>query len=92
MIGFHENRANVLKIVDGKFFGEVRGTHSRQGGQTRGAAGIDASSTGCAPEETLAVGDGANDLAMLEAAGLGVAYRAKPAVPPPRRRASNIAT
>jgi len=31
-------------------------------------------------EETLAIGDGANDLAMLEAAGLGVAYRAKPAV------------
>ncbi len=31
-------------------------------------------------EETLAVGDGANDLDMLEAAGLGVAYRAKPAV------------
>jgi phosphoserine phosphatase len=33
-----------------------------------------------AMEETLAIGDGANDLAMLEAAGLGVAYRAKPAV------------
>ena len=30
--------------------------------------------------ETLAVGDGANDLAMIEAAGLGVAYRAKPVV------------
>ncbi len=30
--------------------------------------------------DTLAVGDGANDLAMLEAAGLGVAYRAKPKV------------
>ena len=30
--------------------------------------------------ETFAVGDGANDLAMLEAAGLGVAYRAKPKV------------
>jgi len=33
-----------------------------------------------APIEILAVGDGANDLAMLAAAGLGVAYRAKPAV------------
>ncbi|MEQ8749362.1 MAG: HAD hydrolase family protein, partial [Amphiplicatus sp.] len=31
-------------------------------------------------EETLAVGDGANDLSMLARAGLGVAYRAKPAV------------
>jgi phosphoserine phosphatase len=32
--------------------------------------------------ETLAIGDGANDLAMIEAAGLGVAYRAKPWSPP----------
>jgi phosphoserine phosphatase len=31
-------------------------------------------------EDVLAVGDGANDLAMIEAAGLGVAYRAKPVV------------
>ena len=35
---------------------------------------------GLAPEDTMAAGDGANDLAMLEEAGLGVAYRAKPAV------------
>src|SRR3712207_9058878 len=35
---------------------------------------------GLAPHETMAVGDGANDLAMLEEAGLGVAFRAKPAV------------
>ena len=35
---------------------------------------------GLSAGETLAVGDGANDLAMLEAAGLGIAYRAKPKV------------
>src|SRR5580692_9570292 len=35
---------------------------------------------GLSAEETLAVGDGANDLAMLEAAGLGVAFHAKPKV------------
>jgi len=35
---------------------------------------------GLAPEATLAVGDGANDLAMIREAGLGVAYRAKPIV------------
>ena len=35
---------------------------------------------GATPEDAVAVGDGANDLAMIEAAGLGVAYRAKPAV------------
>jgi phosphoserine phosphatase len=33
-----------------------------------------------APDETLAAGDGANDIAMIEAAGLGVAYHAKPKV------------
>jgi phosphoserine phosphatase len=33
-----------------------------------------------APEESLAVGDGANDLAMIQYAGLGVAYHAKPIV------------
>jgi phosphoserine phosphatase len=40
----------------------------------------EAASHGLTPENALAVGDGANDVAMLKAAGLGVAYRAKPAV------------
>jgi phosphoserine phosphatase len=35
---------------------------------------------GLAPEQTMAVGDGANDLAMIRKAGLGVAYHAKPIV------------
>ena len=35
---------------------------------------------GISPSQAMAVGDGANDLAMLGEAGLGVAYRAKPAV------------
>ena len=39
-----------------------------------------AAEIGAAPENAVAVGDGANDLAMIGAAGLGVAYRAKPAV------------
>ena len=39
-----------------------------------------AAERGLALSQTLAVGDGANDLAMLKAAGLGVAYRAKPRV------------
>jgi phosphoserine phosphatase len=40
----------------------------------------EAAALGIGLEETVAVGDGANDLAMIEAAGLGVAYRAKPVV------------
>jgi phosphoserine phosphatase len=35
---------------------------------------------GLSPDETMAVGDGANDIPMVEEAGLGVAYRAKPAL------------
>jgi phosphoserine phosphatase len=56
---------------------------------TQGAAGFErwrwldegiAATMGLKPAETLAVGDGANDLAMLDTADLGVAYRAKPKV------------
>src|SRR4029453_19630964 len=35
---------------------------------------------GLAPDETLAIGDGANDIPMVQEAGLGIAYRAKPAL------------
>ncbi|MDE2256120.1 MAG: HAD hydrolase family protein, partial [Betaproteobacteria bacterium] len=37
-------------------------------------------SIGCLPTQAIAIGDGANDLAMMNAAGLSVAYHAKPAV------------
>ena len=48
---------------------------------------------GLALDDTLAVGDGANDLPMLQAAGLGVAYRAKPKVAAgARTRASSTPT
>jgi phosphoserine phosphatase len=78
-LGFQENRANVLRIADGKFLGEVE--EPVLGKAAKLAALKDLSAQrGLEPEETLAVGDGANDLDMLGAAGLGVAYRAKPAV------------
>jgi phosphoserine phosphatase len=78
-LGADEDRANELDIADGKLTG--RAIEPIQGGDAKltalkeiaGAMGIDLS-------ETMAVGDGANDLAMLLAAGLGVAYRAKPKV------------
>jgi phosphoserine phosphatase len=78
-IGFQENRANILKIIEGKFVGEVEEPVLGQAAKLAALRDL-AAHHGLAPEETLAVGDGANDLAMLEAAGLGVAYRAKPAV------------
>jgi phosphoserine phosphatase len=78
-IGFDENRANELMIMGGRFVGAVRepilGKAAKLAALQELAAARD-----LAPEETLAIGDGANDLAMLEAAGLGVAFRAKPAV------------
>jgi phosphoserine phosphatase len=78
-IGFQENRANELKVVDGKLTGEVaepilgRAAKLATLIELREAFDLD-------NLDTLAVGDGANDLGMIEAAGLGVAYHAKPAV------------
>lgn len=78
-IGFDENRANELLVEDGRLVGAVRepilGKAAKLATLQDLAARFELS-----PEETLAIGDGANDLAMLEAAGLGVAFRAKPAV------------
>jgi phosphoserine phosphatase len=79
MIGFQENRANELKVRDGKFTGEVaepilgRATKLATLIELREAFDLDTI-------DTLVTGDGANDLGMIEAAGLGVAYHAKPAV------------
>jgi phosphoserine phosphatase len=79
MIGFQENRANELKAEDGKLTGEVaepilgRATKLATLIELREAFDLD-------NLDTLVVGDGANDLGMIEAAGLGVAYHAKPAV------------
>jgi phosphoserine phosphatase len=78
-LGFLENRANILKIADGKFLGEVEDPVLGKAAKLAALHELTAQH-GLSREETLAVGDGANDLDMLEAAGLGVAYRAKPAV------------
>jgi phosphoserine phosphatase len=78
-IGFQENRANQLKIRDGKLTGEViepivgRAAKLATLLELRESFDLD-------DIDTLVVGDGANDLGMIEAAGLGVAYHAKPAV------------
>jgi len=65
--------------ADGRLTGEV--AEPILGREAKLAAlNEDAKLFGIPLAETLAVGDGANDLAMIEAAGLGVAYRAKPVV------------
>ena len=79
MIGFHENRANKLIIDNGAFAGKV--VEPILGKQAKLDALNDLTARlGLDPRDTMAAGDGANDLAMLEKAGLGVAYHAKPTV------------
>jgi len=79
MIGFQENRANELKIEDGKLAGRV--AEPILGRAAKLATLIELRESFDLDDiDTLATGDGANDLGMIEAAGLGVAYHAKPAV------------
>jgi phosphoserine phosphatase len=79
LIRFDEHRANRLIIANGRISGKVEepvlGPQAKLMAllELRSQLGLDAA-------DTLAVGDGANDLPMLDAAGLGVAYRAKPKV------------
>lgn len=78
-IGFDEDRSNSLIARDGVLTGEV--ADPILGKQAKLDALLELRERfGLAPEQTLAIGDGANDLAMLGEAGLGVAFRAKPAV------------
>ena len=79
MIGFNEDRGNTLIIEDGKLAGRVE--EPILGREAKLATLIELRERlGLATADTLAIGDGANDLAMIEAAGLGVAYHAKPKV------------
>jgi phosphoserine phosphatase len=79
LAGFDENRANILLVADGKLSGRV--AEPILGREAKLATLIELrEARGLGHWQTLAVGDGANDLAMLGEAGLGIAYRAKPAV------------
>ena len=79
MIGFQENRANVLLVEDGKLTGQV--AEPILGREAKLATLVDLrESFDLDNLDTMVVGDGANDLAMIEQAGTGVAYHAKPTV------------
>jgi len=72
-------RANELEIVEGRLTGRVTGVIvDRQG--KREALEEFAREFGIPDSRTIAIGDGANDLDMLDAAGLGIAFNAKPVV------------
>jgi phosphoserine phosphatase len=71
--------ANALEIVDGVMTGEVVGEIVDAARKAQLLAEISAAE-GISRQQTIAIGDGANDLPMLSAAGMGVAYHAKPVV------------
>ncbi|MCB2113333.1 MAG: phosphoserine phosphatase SerB [Parvularculaceae bacterium] len=77
--GFQAWRANNLEIENGRLTGRI--IPPVIGREAKQAALLDAiAQANVTSEESLAVGDGANDLDMIAAAGLGAAYRAKPKV------------
>ena len=72
-------RANTLEIVDGKITGNLLGQIVDRAGKATALKEF-AAEHGIALEQTIAIGDGANDLDMISIAGLGIAFNAKPAV------------
>lgn len=78
-LGFDEARANILLVADGYVTGSV--AEPIFGKAAKLAALVEISARlGITPADAIAVGDGANDLAMLHHAGAGVALHAKPSV------------
>jgi phosphoserine phosphatase len=78
-LGLDYWQANELEIVDGALTGKVLGAVVDRAAKEKYLREWSAAE-GIALEHTVAVGDGANDLDMLGAAGIGVAFNAKPAV------------
>ncbi len=76
---FDLERANTLEVVDGKLTGQVVGRVIDRAAKAEALLEW-ANQLGVSLQETIAVGDGANDLGMMEAAGLSVAFCAKPVV------------
>jgi phosphoserine phosphatase len=78
-LGLDFAAANTLEVADGKLTGGLVGEVVDRAGKARALARF-AAEHGIPLEQTVAVGDGANDLDMLNAAGLGIAFNAKPVV------------
>ncbi|MCT9932499.1 phosphoserine phosphatase SerB [Planotetraspora sp. A-T 1434] len=78
-LGIDYSAANTLEVVDGRLTGRVVGEIVDRPGKARALERF-AAESGIPLSQTVAVGDGANDLDMLAAAGLGIAFNAKPVV------------
>jgi len=85
-LGIDHMAANVLVLEDGTVTGELEGAILDRAGKAAALARF-AEAAGVPLARTIAVGDGANDIDMLAAAGLGIAFNAKPVV----RRAADTA-
>lgn len=88
-LGVSDVRANTLEIIDGVLTGRVVGPVVDRLGK-RTALEAFARQYGIPPRRTIAIGDGANDIDMLEAAGLGIAFNAKPAAQAAADTALNV--
>lgn len=88
-LGIHYARANTLEIVDGRLTGRVVGEIVDRPGKARALREF-AAEVGVPEGATVAIGDGANDLDMLAAAGLGIAYNARPVVQEAADTAVNV--
>ncbi len=78
-LGIHYSRANLLEIVDGRLTGRILGDVVDRPAKAAALREF-AEAVGVPLEATIAIGDGANDLDMLNAAGLGIAFNAKQVV------------
>jgi len=78
-LGIDYVAANELEVANGKLTGRLSGPVIDRAGKAEALRRF-AADAGVPPSQTVAVGDGANDLDMIAAAGLGVAFNAKPVV------------
>jgi len=88
-LGIDFSAANELEIVDGRLTGRVVGEILDRAGKATALRRF-ATQAGVSEAATIAIGDGANDLDMLSAAGLGIAFNAKPLVQEAAHTAVNV--
>jgi phosphoserine phosphatase len=88
-LGIDFARANELEVVDGRLTGRIVGDVVDRAGKAQALREF-AAAAGVSEKAVIAIGDGANDLDMLNTAGLGIAYNAKPVVQQAADTAVNV--